>query len=65
LTGYAAFLRLYIHQHDIRTHSADAPPRDHIIISPAPKTEKTARTGDDDGRNFSFRQFDPGIADIA
>ena len=62
--GHPAVLRLGIHQHNIRADPADAVPGDHIIVPSAPKPEKPAGTGDDDGEDIPFRQFDPGIGDI-
>ena len=60
-----AIVRFGIHQNDIRTDSADAVPGDHIVILPAPKTEKPAGAGDNDGNDIPFGKLDPGISDIA
>ena len=64
LAGNTAVFRFYVYQNDVRSHFPDTAPRNDIVFPLSPQTEKTAGTGDDDGKDLSFRQVDPGIADI-
>ena len=59
----AAFLRLDIHQYDIRPHAADPAPGDHIIIPSAQQSEEPARPRNNDGLDRSRGDLHAGIAD--
>ena len=62
MPGYAAIVRLYIHQNDIRADTANALPRDHIIILPAKQAQKPAGSRHDDGLDAALRRLDLQVA---
>ena len=59
--GNPAILRFSIHQNNVRTDSTDAVPGNHIIVLSAPKSEKTARTGNNNGYESTFRKLHTSI----
>ena len=56
-----AFLRLYIHQHDVRPHAAYPAPGNDVIILSSQQAKKPAGARHQDGYNVSRGNFHTGI----